>query len=42
MLNLRTRRILLTCDILWLKKTYGEYIIRKDNIKAETYIRQEK
>ena len=26
MLNLHTKRIILSCDIIWLKKTYGEYV----------------
>ena len=26
MLNLRTKRIVLSCNIIWLNKTYGECV----------------
>ena len=29
MLNLRTKHIILIRDIIWLNKTYGEYVSRK-------------
>ena len=29
MLNLRTKRIKQICDVIWITKTYGEYISRK-------------
>ena len=38
MLNLRTKCIVLSHDIIWLNKTYGEYIPRKENTKADYYI----
>ena len=30
MLNLRTKYIILRRDIIWLKKTYGQYVPRKE------------
>ena len=29
MLNLHTKIIILSCDVIWLNKTYGEYVSRK-------------
>ena len=40
MLNLRTKNTVLSCGILRKKKTYGEYISRKANTKADTYMLQ--
>ena len=37
-LNLHKKLIVLSRDIIWLKKTQGEDISRKDNTKADTYI----
>ena len=37
MLNLRGKRILLSCDVTWIKKTYGEQISRKKT-QADTFI----
>ena len=41
MLNIRTKRIVLIRDVIWLIKTYGEYVSRKENTKANTYIFQD-
>ena len=41
LLNLRTNLIVLSRDVIWLNKTYGEYVSRKLNIKADTYILQD-
>ena len=41
MLNLRTKHILLSRDIIWTNKTYGKYISRKENTKANIYILQD-
>ena len=41
MLNLRTKRILLIREVIWLKNNYGEYLSRKENTKSETYILQD-
>ena len=40
MLNLCTKHIVISHDVIWLKKTYGEYVPRKENTKADTYIIQ--
>ena len=41
MLNIRTKRMVLIRDIIWLDKTYGKYVSRKENTKADTYILQD-
>ena len=41
MLNLSKKCILLSRDIIWINKTYGEYISRKENTKANIYILQD-
>ena len=41
MLNLHTKFIVLSRDIIWPKKTYGQYVSRKENTKSETYILQD-
>ena len=41
MLNLRTKRIVLIRDVIWLNKTYGEYISRKETTKMTSYILQD-
>ena len=38
MLNLPTKRIVLIREVIWLKKTYREYVPRKENTKAYYYI----
>ena len=38
MLNPHTKRIVLSHDVIWLKKTYRQYVSRKENTKADTYI----
>ena len=38
MLNLRTKLIILICDVIQLNKTYREYVSRKENTKADSYI----
>ena len=38
MLNLRTKNIVLNRDVIWLNKTYGEYVSRKENTKEDSYI----
>ena len=40
-LNLRTKRIVLSCDIRGIKKTYRQYISRKENTKEDTNILQD-
>ena len=40
MLNLRTKRIVPSRDIIWLNKTYGDYISSKEKTKANYYILQ--
>ena len=42
MLNLCTKRIVIRRDVIWPNKTYGEYVSREKNIKAKTYILQDK
>ena len=37
MLNLCTKHIILSCDLIWLKTIYGEYVSRKENNKADSY-----
>ena len=41
MLNLRTKFILISRDIIWLNKAYGEYVSRKENTNSDTYILQD-
>ena len=38
MLNLYTKHIVLSRDIIWLNKTQGEYVLRREHIKADRYI----
>ena len=40
MLNLHTKRIVLSHDIIWLNKNYREYVSIKENTKEENYILQ--
>ena len=40
MLNICTKCILLSCGVIWLHKTYGESVWRKENIKSDSYILQ--
>ena len=40
MLNLRTKRIVLSRDVIWINKTYDEDVLIKENTKANTYILQ--
>ena len=40
MLNLRIKFILLSHDVIWLNKTYGEYVSRRENTNSNTYILQ--
>ena len=42
MLNIQTKRISLSSDVIWLNKTYIEYVSRKENTKADSYILQKK
>ena len=37
-LNIHTNCIVLSREIIWLNKTYGEYVSRKWNTKADSYI----
>ena len=37
-LNLRMKCIVLSCDVIWENKTYGGYLPRKENTKANIYI----
>ena len=41
MFNPRTQRIALSRDIIWLKKTYAEYVLIKENIRSKNYILQD-
>ena len=41
MLNIRTKCIVLSCDVIWIKKTCGEYVSRKDHTKADSNILQD-
>ena len=41
MLKLRPKRIVLNHDIIWLNKTYREYISIKYNTKVDTCILQD-
>ena len=34
------QRMVLSLDLIWLNKTYGEYMSRKENTKADSYIIQ--
>ena len=40
MLNLRTKCIVLSHDIIWLNKTYSEYVSRQEYTKSDSYILQ--
>ena len=40
MINLHTKWIILSRDAIWLNKTYGEYVSRKENTKSYYYILQ--
>ena len=42
MLNLCTKCIVISCDVIWRNKTYGEYVPRKENTKVTIYIIQDK
>ena len=39
-LNMRTKFIVLSRDVIWLNKTYEDCVSRKDNTKADSYILQ--
>ena len=41
MLNLGSKYIVLRHDVIWLNKTYGECVQRKENTSADTYILQD-
>ena len=41
MVNLSTKRIVISCHIMWLNKTYREYVSRKVNTNADTHILQD-
>ena len=41
MLNLRTKLIVLSREIIWLNKTYSEYVLIKCTTKATSYILKE-
>ena len=36
MLNLGTKRNVLSCDVIWSNKTYGQYVPRKENTNADS------
>ena len=38
MLNIHAKPIVISCDIIWTNKTYSEYVSRKENTKATSYI----
>ena len=42
MLNLLKIHLILSREIIWLNKTYGEYLPRKENTNTDTYILQDK
>ena len=39
-LNIRTKFIVLSRDVIWLNKTYEDCVSRKDNTEADSYILQ--
>ena len=41
MLNLHTKRILLSRDLTQINKTYGDYVSRKQHTKYDSYIPQD-
>ena len=41
MLNLRSKHVILSRDVIWLKKNYGEYVSRKENTMADSYVPQD-
>ena len=40
MSNICTKHIILSRELIWLNKTYGEYVPRKQNSKADYFIQQ--
>ena len=38
MMNICTKCIVLSRYVIWLNKTYREYVSRKENTKADSYI----
>ena len=40
-ISIHTKHIIIISDIIWINKTYGEYVSRKENTKAITYILQD-
>ena len=42
MLNLLTKHNILSHDVIWLIKTYVEYVSQKENTNTDTYILQDK
>ena len=42
MLNIRTKYIILSHDVIFSNKTYGEYVSRKENTKSDSYILKNK
>ena len=40
MLNIRSKHIVLSRDVIWLNKNYGEYVSRKENTKTDSYEKQ--
>ena len=41
MLNLRTKCMVLICDVIWILKTYIWYVSRKQHTKEDNYILQD-
>ena len=36
-----TKHVVLSRDVIWLNKTYGEYVSRKDHTKSDSFIIQD-
>ena len=41
MLNLCSKRIVLSRAVIWINKTYGEYVSRKESTNVDSYVLQE-
>ena len=42
MLNLHIKCVILSCEVIWINKTCGNYLSRHKNAKADTYVLQQK
>ena len=41
MLNICTKYIVISCDVIWINKTYGDYVSRKETTKMTSDIFQD-